>query len=121
MKILLTVESYWPSRGGCQEVVRQLAWRLAERGHEVYCYCRSGTEDDTLTEWRGIKRINLPTLRRKFTDTYVHSLLACIHVLKLRPDVILAFNPAISTLCVIPKMFGLRVTLNPNGFDWRRP
>lgn len=35
MKILLTVESYWPSRGGCQEVVRQLAWRLAERGHDV--------------------------------------------------------------------------------------
>ena len=35
MKILLTVESYWPSRGGCQEVVRQLARRLAERGHDV--------------------------------------------------------------------------------------
>ena len=35
MKILLTGESYWPSRGGCQEVVRQLAWRLAERGHDV--------------------------------------------------------------------------------------
>lgn len=35
MKILLTVESYWPSRGGCQEVVRQLARRLAARGHEV--------------------------------------------------------------------------------------
>jgi glycosyltransferase involved in cell wall biosynthesis len=35
MKILLTVEYYWPSRGGCQEVVRQLAWRLARRGHDV--------------------------------------------------------------------------------------
>jgi hypothetical protein len=28
MKILLTGESYWPSRGGCQEVVRQLAVEL---------------------------------------------------------------------------------------------
>lgn len=35
MKILLTVEYYWPSRGGCQEVVRQLARRLVERGHQV--------------------------------------------------------------------------------------
>jgi glycosyltransferase involved in cell wall biosynthesis len=35
MKILLTVELYWPSRGGCQEVVRQFARRLAERGHDV--------------------------------------------------------------------------------------
>ena len=122
MKIaILGIRGVPAKYGGLETCGEEVGARLAERGHEVYCYCRSGTEDDTLTEWRGIKRINLPTLRRKFTDTYVHSLLACIHVLKLRPDVILAFNPAISTLCVIPKMFGLRVTLNPNGFDWRRP
>jgi len=35
MKILLTVEYYRPSRGGCQEVVEQLARRLAARGHDV--------------------------------------------------------------------------------------
>jgi len=107
--------------GGLETCGEEVGARLAARGHEVYCYCRSGTEDDSLTEWRGIRRINLPTIRAKFTDTYVHSFLACCHALKLRPDVILAFNPAISTLCVVPKLFGLRVVLNPNGFDWRRP
>lgn len=35
MKILHTVEFYEPSKGGAQEVVRQLSERLAARGHRV--------------------------------------------------------------------------------------
>ncbi|MFH0992367.1 MAG: glycosyltransferase family 4 protein [bacterium] len=35
MKILLTVEFYEPSKGGAQEVVKQIAERLAAKGHDV--------------------------------------------------------------------------------------
>jgi glycosyltransferase involved in cell wall biosynthesis len=35
MDILHTVEHYFPSRGGAQEVVRQLSERLVRRGHRV--------------------------------------------------------------------------------------
>ena len=35
MKILHTVEFYEPSRGGAQEVIRQISERLVRRGHEV--------------------------------------------------------------------------------------
>lgn len=35
MRILFCVEFYFPSRGGAQEVVRQVAERLAKRGHAV--------------------------------------------------------------------------------------
>jgi glycosyltransferase involved in cell wall biosynthesis len=35
VRILFACEFYHPSRGGVQEVMRQLAERLAERGHEV--------------------------------------------------------------------------------------
>lgn len=35
MKILHTVEFYYPSVGGAQEVVRQISERLVQRGHEV--------------------------------------------------------------------------------------
>jgi glycosyltransferase involved in cell wall biosynthesis len=35
MKILHTVESYYPSPGGMQEVVKQLSERLAKAGHHV--------------------------------------------------------------------------------------
>ncbi|HLG04202.1 MAG TPA: glycosyltransferase family 4 protein [Bacteroidia bacterium] len=40
MKILHVVESYWPSVGGMQEVVRQLSERLAAKGHAVTVACR---------------------------------------------------------------------------------
>ena len=111
-----------PARyGGLETCAEEIGARLAERGHEVICYCRKGSPDDYLDEFLGMRRISLPSLRGKFTDTYSHSLLACFHVLKERPDVVLAFNPAISTLVVIPKAFGYPVVLNPNGFDWRRP
>src|SRR6266852_226466 len=35
MKILHTVEFYAPSKGGAQEVVRQISEELVKRGHEV--------------------------------------------------------------------------------------
>lgn len=107
--------------GGLEACAEEIGARLVDRGHEVYCYCRyTGDEDDRLSEFRGIKRIMLPSFRYKFTDTYSHSFLAACHVHRIRPDVILAFNPAISTICSIPKAFGYPIVLNPDGFDWRR-
>jgi glycosyltransferase involved in cell wall biosynthesis len=35
MKLLLCCESYWPHRGGVQEVMRQIAERMAAAGHDV--------------------------------------------------------------------------------------
>jgi len=35
MRILHTVQNYFPSKGGMQEVVKQLSERLAQKGHEV--------------------------------------------------------------------------------------
>lgn len=110
-----------PARyGGLETCGEEVGARLAARGHEVVCYCRKGSPDDGLKEHRGIRRIELPSLKTKVTDTYSHTLLCMCHVLKLNPDVILAFNPGIGTLCVIPKVFGYKVALNPDGFDWRR-
>lgn len=121
MKIaILGIRGVPAKYGGLETCAEEIGARLVERGHEVVCYCRSGTEDDALEFYRGIRRINLPSLKFSLTDTYTHSFLACCHVLGQKPDVILAFNPAISSLCIIPKLFGQKVVLNPDGFDWRR-
>jgi glycosyltransferase involved in cell wall biosynthesis len=85
----------------------------------VIVYCRKGNYDSA-GEYKGIRRIMLPHLNFKITDTYSHSFLAMCHVLTQKADVVLAFNPAISTLCTIPRLFGRKVALNPDGFDWRR-
>jgi len=106
--------------GGLETCGEEVGKRLVQRGHEVIVYCRPGYWDDTKTEYEGIRRIVLPSLKTKITDTYTHSFLSMIHVLGQKPDAILAFNPSIASLCIIPKLFGHRVALNPNGFDWRR-
>ena len=121
MKIaILGIRGVPAKYGGLETCAEEIGARLAERGHEVVCYCRTGTEDDALEFYRGIRRINLPSLKFSLTDTFSHTFLACCHVLGQKPDVILAFNPAISSLCIIPKLFGHKVVLNPDGFDWRR-
>jgi len=121
MKIAMIGIRGVPARySGLETCGEEVGLRLVERGHEVIVYCRKGSWDDSATEYKGIKRITLPSLKTKITDTYSHSLVCMFHVLSQKPDVILAFNPALGSLCIIPKLFGLKVALNPDGFDWRR-
>src|SRR5579862_2780471 len=41
MKLLFCCESYWPHRGGVQEVMRQIAERMAGAGHDVTVAART--------------------------------------------------------------------------------
>lgn len=54
MKILLACEFYHPSRGGVQEVIRQIAERLVKRGHDV-TVATSSMKERHFTEWNGVK------------------------------------------------------------------
>jgi glycosyltransferase involved in cell wall biosynthesis len=54
MKILHTVESYHPSVGGMQEVVKQLSERLVALGHQVTVVTRKNPERK-FTEFNGVK------------------------------------------------------------------
>lgn len=54
MKILHLVQFYEPSKGGMQEVVRQLSGRLVELGHEVHVYT-SYDKERVFTELNGVK------------------------------------------------------------------
>jgi glycosyltransferase involved in cell wall biosynthesis len=117
---ILGIRGVPASYGGLENCAEEVGTRLAARGHEVSVYCRKGSGDDTLAEYKGVRRIVVPSLKSKWTDTYSHSLLSILHVLGQKPDVILAFNPGIASLCVLPKLFGYKVLLHADGFDWRR-
>src|ERR1041385_4629617 len=54
MKILHAVESYYPSVGGMQEVVKQLSERLVKLGHDVTVVTRKIPERN-FTEFNGVK------------------------------------------------------------------
>lgn len=44
MKLLFCCESYWPHRGGVQEVMRQIAERMAAAGHDVTVATRTHSD-----------------------------------------------------------------------------
>ena len=54
MKILHTVESYYPALGGMQEVVKQISERLVKMGHEV-TIATSFNKDRKVDEIHGVK------------------------------------------------------------------
>ncbi|MDE2850439.1 MAG: glycosyltransferase [Acidobacteriota bacterium] len=64
---------------GYETMIEALAPRLAERGWRVTVYCRSHYVDRRLSSHRGVELVVLPTLRTKYGDTPVHTLLSCLH------------------------------------------
>jgi glycosyltransferase involved in cell wall biosynthesis len=75
MKLLLCCESYWPHRGGVQEVMRQIAERMAAAGHDITVATRA--HPDRKTEIHNGVRIrafdvtgNLVTRIRGEADRY---------------------------------------------------
>lgn len=106
---------------GLETCAEEVGARLVERGHEVIVFCRRASYDDHSEMYRGMRRITLAGARSKFADTLWHSAKAMTHLPRLRPDAVLAFNPAIALLCAPPRLLGIPFCLNPDGFDWRRP
>ena len=64
---------------GYETMIEALAPRLAERGWPVTVYCRSHYVDRRRRSHRGVDLVVLPTLRTKYGDTPVHTLLSCLH------------------------------------------
>lgn len=107
-----------PARyGGFETFAEELGIRLVERGHRVTVYCR---EPHTEPEYRGIRRVTLPTLRHKYTDTIVHTFLSTLHVLFHRHDVLLYCNAANAIFTWMPRLMGMPVALNVDGLERNR-
>lgn len=106
--------------GGPETCAREVAVRLAARGHRVTAYCRPGYYDDSVKEYQGVRRVVLPTIRTTATETYFHTLISLLHAIPRRPDAVLIFNPGVGALSLLPRLVGIPVVLNPDGFDWRR-
>lgn len=106
--------------GGFETLAEELGGRLAERGHEVTVYCRTGNSPDRPTRYRGMSLVHLPAIRRKSAETLSHTLLSAIHAAARRFDVVYVCNSANAPICYILVMRGQRTVLNVDGLEWRR-
>lgn len=106
--------------GGFETFAEEFGARLAERGHRVTVYCRTGNAPRGLRTHRGMRLIHLPAIRHKYAETISHTLLSALHATLQRFDVVYVCNSANAPICYIPWLRRQRPVLNVDGLEWRR-
>jgi len=109
-------------QGGVETHCQELYPRLAAMGHDVTvirrrCYV---TDDNRITEYKGVKLIDIYAPRRKSVEAIVHTFLAVLRARRLNPDVlhIHAIGPQIMT--PLARLLGMRVVSTNHGPDYDR-
>lgn len=105
--------------GGFETFAEKLSVRLVERGHDVTVYCRSHHVDASMTDFEGVRLVVLPTIRHKYLDTVVHTVLSVFHAIR-RFDVVLICNGANSPFIPILTWTGTPVAVNVDGLERKR-
>jgi glycosyltransferase involved in cell wall biosynthesis len=106
--------------GGFETFAEELSTRLVLKGHDVTVYGRSNIIDYPHQFYHGVRLIILPTITHKYFDTVFHTLLATIHSLFMKFDVILLCNAANSLFSFMPRLMGIEVCLNVDGIERKR-
>jgi glycosyltransferase involved in cell wall biosynthesis len=108
--------------GGFETLAEELSARLAERGHEVTVYARPGGTGAAVATHRGVRVVQLPTIRHKYLDTVVHGVLSGLHAAGAGYDAVLFCNAVNALACRLPRLLGAptRVVLNVDGLERHR-
>ena len=106
--------------GGYETLMEEVAVRLAELGHHVTVYCRSHYTPRSLEQHRGARLVVLPTVRTKYLDTPVHTLLSCLHAAFGRYDAALVVNSANAMFLPLLRLGGIPAALHVDGIEKRR-
>jgi glycosyltransferase involved in cell wall biosynthesis len=106
--------------GGFETFAEELGSRLAARGHDVTVYCRAHYVPRSLSEYRGVRLVTLPTVRHKYFDTVIHTAVSALHAMRERFEVVLVCNAANALVSALPRLVGTRVALNVDGLERNR-
>ena len=103
--------------GGFETFAEELSARLAQRGHQVFVYCRQRYDQP---DYRGAHRRYLPTIRHKYLDTVAHTFFSTLHLLVHRTEAALYCNAANAVFTALPRLTGIPVALNVDGIERKR-
>ena len=128
LKIAMFGHKRMPSReGGIEIVVKELATRMAKRGHRVICYNRkghhvSGNEyDENVGQYyKGVKLIPVWTVEKRGLAAATSSLSAAVHAAFSSADVVHIHAEGPAAMCLIPKLARKKVVVTIHGLDWQR-
>lgn len=106
--------------GGFETAIEEIGQRLVGQGHEVTVYGRS-TGEAALTEYLGMRLVNLPALHSKTLETLSHTALSSAHFSATkRHDVAFVFNAANSPFVPLLRRRGTAVAVHVDGLEWKR-
>lgn len=108
--------------GGVETHCEELYPRLVALGHDVTILRRSCYINDNnhITEYKGVKLIDVYAPRRKSFEAIIHTFLAVIVARRLNPDIlhIHAIGPSIMT--PLARLLGMKVVMTNHGPDYNR-
>lgn len=105
---------------GFEVCAEEIASRLSQKGHYVTIYCRRRYFNPAYKAHKNIRLIVIPTIKNKYLDTFVHTLLSTFHLLLTDAKIIQYFGVGNSIFTFLPRVFGKKTFINVNGMDWTR-
>jgi glycosyltransferase involved in cell wall biosynthesis len=122
MKIVVTGTRGIPNiLGGVETHCEELFPRIVEKGWDISIIRRKSYTNDTLSEYRGVKLIDLTVPRKKSFEAIIHTIKSVWYArYKLHADIIHihAIGPALVT--PLARLLGLKVVFTHHGPDYER-
>lgn len=121
MRIVVTGTRGIPNiMGGVETHCEELFPRIASKGNDVTVIRRKSYVHDTLSEWQGVKLVDVETPKKKSFEAIIHTFRAINKAKKLKANVlhIHAIGPAL--LVPYAKMLGMKVVFTHHGPDYDR-
>ena len=124
MKIAIVGHRGIPANfGGSETAVEAIGQRLVAMGHEVVVYCRRHNSTTDAREYKGMKRVVLPSINTLNLDMPSHTFLSVWHMaLKEKPDIVHFHGVGNALFFPLFKLLANRKSLLVvDGPDWQRP
>ena len=121
MKIVVTGTRGIPNiMGGVETHCEELFPRIVARNFDVTVIRRSSYVRDSLTEWKGVKLVDIESPKKKSFEAIIHTFRAINEAKRLGADIlhIHAIGPAL--LVPYAKMLGMKVVFTHHGPDYDR-
>ena len=121
MKIVVTGTRGIPNiMGGVETHCEELFPRIAAKGYDVTVIRRKSYVHDTLSEWKGVKLVDVETPKKKSFEAIIHTFRAINKAKALGADIlhVHAIGPAL--LVPYAKLLGMKVVFTHHGPDYDR-
>ncbi len=119
MKIAILGTRGIPARyGGFETFAEKLAVGLVEHGAEVTVYCESDGQEKC-SEFRGVKLMYHSAPPYGPLQTILYDL-KCLWSARTGYDVVYMLGYGAAPFCLIPRLWGSQMWINPDGVEWLR-